>query len=123
MWLLVMELNLVTKPKSSATLTAASGFKLYTDPEELGMFKSYENPISTGEKKHHIEVELCQMADFVVGVGPKLVEAFRKYLGFCKKHQNVFEFTPGVFADFSSVQQVPDERKQCSVFAVWSWRC
>ena len=56
---------------------------VHTDPEELGMFKCYENPISTGEEKHHVEVELCQMADFVVGVGPKLAEAFRKYLGFC----------------------------------------
>ncbi|XP_015759313.1 PREDICTED: uncharacterized protein LOC107338581 [Acropora digitifera] len=55
------------------------------------------------------------MADFVVGVGPKLVEAFRKYLGFCKKNQDVFEFTPGVFDEFFGVQQVPDERKQCSV--------
>ena len=88
---------------------------VHTDPEELGMFKCYENPISTGEEKHHVEVELCRMADFVVGVGPKLAEAFRKYLGSCKKHQDVFEFTPGVFDEFSSVQQVPDERKQCSV--------
>ncbi|XP_015759265.1 PREDICTED: uncharacterized protein LOC107338542 [Acropora digitifera] len=88
---------------------------VHTDPEELGMFKGYENPISAGEKKHHVEVELCRMADFVVGVGPKLAEAFRKYLGSCKKHQDVFEFTPGVFDEFSSVQQVPDERKQCSV--------
>ena len=88
---------------------------VHTDPEELGMFKCYENPISTGEEKHHIEVELCQSADFVVGVGPKLAEAFRKYLGFCKRHQDVFEFTPGIFDDFLSVQQVPDERKQCSV--------
>ena len=88
---------------------------VHTDPEELGMFKGYENPISTGEKKHHVEVELCRMADFVVGVGPKLAEAFRKYLGSCKKQQDVFEFTPGVFDEFSSVQQVPEERKQCSV--------
>ena len=63
---------------------------VHTDPEELGMFKCYENPISTGERKHHDEVELCQMADFVVGIGPKLAESFRKYLGFCKKHQYVF---------------------------------
>ena len=88
---------------------------VHTDPEELGMFKCYENPISTGEEKHYVEVELCRMADLVVGVGPKLAEAFRKYLAFCKKQQDVFEFTPGVFDDFSSVQQVPDERKQCSV--------
>ena len=88
---------------------------VHTDPEELGMFKRYENPISMGEEKHHVEVELCEIADFVVGVGPKLAEAFRRYLASCKKHQDVFEFTPGVFDEFSSVQQVPDERKQCSV--------
>ena len=88
---------------------------VHTDPEDLGMFKCYENPISTGEEKHHVEVELCQMADFVVAVGPKLAEAFCKYLGFCKKHQDVFEFTPGVFDDFSNVQQVPDKRKRWSV--------
>ncbi|XP_067041532.1 NLR family CARD domain-containing protein 3-like [Acropora muricata] len=88
---------------------------VHTVPEELGMFKCYENPISTGEEKHHVEVELCWMADFVVAVGPKLAEAFRKYLGFCKKHEDVFEFTPGIFDDFSSVQQVPDKRKECSV--------
>ncbi|XP_067042145.1 NLR family CARD domain-containing protein 3-like [Acropora muricata] len=88
---------------------------VHTDPEELGMFKCYENPISRGEQKHHDEVELCQLADFVVGIGPKLSEAFCKYLGFCKRQQDVFEFIPGVFDDFSGVQQVPDKRKQCSV--------
>ncbi|XP_074620472.1 D-inositol 3-phosphate glycosyltransferase-like isoform X2 [Acropora palmata] len=88
---------------------------VHTDPEELGMFKGYENSISKGEQKHRVEKELCCMADFVVGVGPKLAEAFRKYLGSCKKHQDVFEFTPGIFDEFSSVQQIPDERKQCRV--------
>ena len=88
---------------------------VHTDPEELGMFKCYENPISTGEEKHHVELELCQMADFVVGVGPKLAEAFRRYLGYCKEHEAVFEFTPSIFDDFLSVQQVCDERKHCNV--------
>ena len=53
---------------------------VHTDPEELGMFKSYPNPTAKGEEKHKIEVELCEMSDFVVGVGPKLAEAFRSYL-------------------------------------------
>ena len=88
---------------------------VHTDPEKLGMFKCYENPISKGEQKHSVEIELCQMADLVVGVGPKLAEAFRKYLRWCKKDQNVFEFTPGVFADFASVEQALDERKDRSV--------
>ena len=88
---------------------------VHTDPEELGMFKCYENPISKGEQKHHVEVELCQMADLVVGVGPKLTEAFRKYLSWCKRDQDVVELTPGVFADFACVEQVPDKRKHFSV--------
>ncbi|XP_067041697.1 D-inositol 3-phosphate glycosyltransferase-like isoform X3 [Acropora muricata] len=86
---------------------------VHTDPEELGIFKCDRNSVSAGEQKHNIEIELCEMADFVVGVGPKLAEVFRKHLRFCKK--DVFEFTPGVFDDFASVQQVPDERKHYSV--------
>ncbi|XP_015769559.1 PREDICTED: protein NLRC3-like [Acropora digitifera] len=88
---------------------------VHTDPEELGMFKYYENPIWKGEQKHRLEVELCHMADLVVGVGPKLSEAFRKYLSWCKKDQDVFELTPGVFANFACVEQVPVKRKHFSV--------
>ena len=88
---------------------------VHTDPEELGMFKCYENPISKGEQKHHVEVELCQMADLVVGVGPKLTEVFRKYLSWCKKDRDIFELTPGLFADFAFVEQVPVQRKHFSV--------
>ena len=88
---------------------------VHTDPEKLGMFKSYENPISKGQQKHHVELELCQRADLVVGVGCRLTEAFRKYLGWCEKDQDVFEFTPSVFADFASVEQALDERRRRSV--------
>ena len=88
---------------------------VHTDPEELGMFKSYSKPISKGEGKHRVEVELCKMADLVVGIGPKLSEAFRSYLRSCHKDENVFDFTPGVFDEFKSVIQCPEERKYCSV--------
>ena len=88
---------------------------VHTDPEELGMFKCYENPISKGEEKHNVEVELCEMADFIVGVGPKLAETFRNYLRSCQKDQDVIDFTPGIFDEFVSVQQVCEERKQYSV--------
>ena len=37
-----------------------------TDPEELGIFKCYANPISKGGQEHQVEVELCQMADFIL---------------------------------------------------------
>ncbi|XP_068699876.1 uncharacterized protein [Montipora foliosa] len=88
---------------------------IHTDPEELGMFKSYENPISKGEEKHDVEVELCEIANFVVAIGPKLAEAFRKYLRCCQKHQDVFDLTPGIFDEFVNVQQVLDDEKHCSV--------
>ncbi|KAL9976659.1 hypothetical protein ACROYT_G013983 [Oculina patagonica] len=88
---------------------------VHTAPEELGMYKTYSNPVSVNEKKHETEVELCEMADFVVTVGPKLSEAFRSYLRGCKKDQMVFEFTPGLFAEFSDVKQVVDERKKFKV--------
>ena len=88
---------------------------VHTEPEEQGMFKYYDNPILKGEEKHNVEVELCEMADFVVGVGPKLSEAFRTYLRGCGKDQAVLDFTPGVFDEFKSVKQVLEERKLRSI--------
>ena len=88
---------------------------VHTDPEELGMFKNYPNPISKGEEKHKTKVELCEMADHVVGIGSKLSEAFRSYLRGCKKHKSVVDLTPGVFEEFVSVIQDVEETKQRSV--------
>ena len=88
---------------------------VHTDPEELGMFKSYSNPISKGEEKHEIEVELCEMADLVVGIGPKLSEEVRSYLRSCSKDENVVDFTPGVFDEFADVKHSPKERKQYKI--------
>ena len=88
---------------------------VHSDPEELGMFKNNSNPISKGVEKHRTEVELCEMADHVVGVGAKLSEAFRSYLRGCKKDDNVLEFIPGVFEEFVAVNQDPSERQQRSV--------
>ena len=86
---------------------------VHTDPEERGMFKNYPNPISKGEEKRKTEVELCEMADHVVGVGPKLSEAFRSYLCGCHKDGKVFDLTPGVFEEFETVKQVsPSDRQQ-----------
>ena len=85
---------------------------VHTDPEELGMFKSYSRPISKGEEKHKNEVELCEMADHVVGIGPKLSEAFRSYLSGCDKDGNVFDLTPGVLEEFETVTQVSHSDRQ-----------
>ena len=88
---------------------------VHTDPEELGMYKSYQNPISTGEKKHKEEVKLCEKADFVVGVGPKLCEAFRRYLRWCKKDETILDLTPGIFDEFVNVEHAAEERERCGI--------
>ena len=88
---------------------------VHTDPEELRMFKSYSSLNSKGEEKDKTEVELCEMADHIVGIGPKLSEAFRSYLRGCQKDDHVLDFTPGVFDEFDTVNQVSSERKQRSV--------
>ncbi|XP_067041642.1 myosin-10-like isoform X3 [Acropora muricata] len=78
---------------------------LRTDPEERGIFKCDRNSILIGEEEHKTEIELCKMADFVVGVGSKLAGQFRSSLRCCDK--DVFEFTPGVFVDFGTFQLSP----------------
>ena len=88
---------------------------VHTAPEELGMFKSYTDAISRGGKKHQAEVKLCEKADQVVAVGPKLAEAFSGYLRACGKDQDVFNLTPGIFSEFSDVKQATEERKTFSV--------
>ena len=88
---------------------------VHTAPEELGMYKSYADAISKGEKKHQAEVKLCEKADQVVAVGPKLAEAFSGYLRACGKDQNVLNLTPGIFSEFANVKQASEERKTFSV--------
>ena len=81
---------------------------VHTAPEELGMFKSYTDAISRGEKKHQAEVKLCEKADQVVAVGSKLAGA---YLRACGKDQDVLNLNPGIFSEFSDVKQATEERK------------
>ena len=88
---------------------------VHTAPEELGMYKGYEERISKAEKKHHVEVELCKLADQVVAVGPKLAEAFSGYLRPCGKDQDVLNLTPGIFSEFADVKQASQERSSFSV--------
>ena len=89
---------------------------VHNDARELGIFQSNDTQISKVQEEHDTEVALAKMADLVVGVGPKLTEAFRGCLSFDQK--DVFEFTPGVFADFDSVQHSLVKKKHCVLFYV-----
>ena len=88
---------------------------VHTAPEELGMYKSYEEAISKGEQKHQAEVELCELADQVVAVGPKLADVYSRYLRFSKKDQDVLNLTPSIFTEFYSIKQATEERSKFSV--------
>ena len=88
---------------------------VHTAPEELGMYKDYEEHISRGEEKHQVEVELCKLADQVVAVGPKLADAFSGYLRSCEKHEDVLNLTPGIFSEFADVRQASQELGSFSV--------
>lgn len=91
---------------------------VHTAPEELGMFKEYPNPISNAQKKHETEVELCELADFVVTVGPRLYEAFCTYLRSCERNKCVFQLTPRIFPEFSEMKQALEERKTFKILCL-----
>ena len=79
---------------------------VHTAPEEIGMYKS----ISEGQQMQQTEIELCEMADQVVTIGPKLTDAYKHQL----RKQDVFNLTPSIFTEYLDVQQASDEgRKFC----------
>ena len=82
---------------------------VHTDPEELAMFKDYADPTVKGAKKHQADFELCELADQVVAVGPKLTEAFACYLCSCKK--DVINLTPGIFSEFANINHAAEQRE------------
>ncbi|XP_067023482.1 uncharacterized protein [Acropora muricata] len=82
---------------------------VHTDPGELGMLKNDADSIAKGQEKHQAEVKLCELADQVVAIGPKLAEAFSRYLQSCGKDQEVLNLTPGIFSEFA-VTQTAKER-------------
>ena len=86
---------------------------VHTAPEELAMRKNYPGAIAKGEEKNTAEVELCKIADLVVAVGPKLTETFSTYLR--SLQQDIFQLTPGTFADFADVKHSEQETSKFKV--------
>ena len=85
---------------------------VHTAPEEIGMYKS----ISEGQQMQQTEIELCEMADQVVTIGPKLTDAYKRQL----RKQDVFNLTPSILTEFLDVQQARDERRTFCVMVIES---
>ena len=86
---------------------------VHTAPVEIGLYKN----ISEGQQKQQIEIiELCQKADQVVTIGPKLTDVYKRLL----RKQDVFNLTPSFFTEFSDVQQASDEGRRFCVLVIES---
>ena len=86
---------------------------VHTASEELAMFKKrQQETIPEGEKKHKLEVDLSKTADVIVGIGPKLTESIKSSLRPHMKEKDVINLTPGIFPEFSELEQAPEEREK-----------
>ena len=93
---------------------------VHTAPEELAMHKSNTDAIPKGEKMQQTEIELCELADQVVAIGPKLADTYRRFLRSSKKHQDVIDLTPSIFTEFKDVKQATEERRTFCILVIGS---
>ena len=84
--------------------------------EEVGMYKN----IPEGQRLQQTEVKLCKMADEVVAIGPKVAEAYKRFLCSAKEEKTILDLTPGVFSEFLNVAQATDERRTFCVLVIGS---
>ena len=89
---------------------------VYSVPEEDGMYSN----ISIGQKMQETEIQLCKMADQVITIGPKLAEAYKRYLRPVKQEEKVFDLTPSIFSEFLAVEQATEERRTFCILVIGS---
>ncbi|KAL9989483.1 hypothetical protein ACROYT_G004041 [Oculina patagonica] len=79
---------------------------LHTVSEELAKFAAEH------ESEHEMQLVLCQQADIVIAIGPKVAEAYRAALHSSGKQKDVIDLTPGIFHNFVGVRpsQVDGEK-------------
>ena len=84
---------------------------VHTDPEELDMVETYAGSAVKGEKEHEAQLQLCEKADQVVAIGPKLASTYSRSC----RNRNVFVLTPSIFSEFCDEKQDTDERREFHV--------
>ena len=89
---------------------------VHSAPEEGEMYKD----ISEGQKMQEREIRLCKMADQVITIGPKLAEAYKRYLCPFKQEKKVFDLTPSIFSEFLAVEQATEERQMFHILVIGS---
>ena len=80
---------------------------VHTICEELEKYlkktQSSEQSEEQPSAEHELQVTLCEKADLVIAVGPKVAEAYKAALSYCGKEGNVFTLTPGISEKYSSI--------------------
>ena len=89
---------------------------VHTAPDELAVYKEYSGAIPKGEEKQSAEFKLCEMANVVVAVGPKLTEFYTALFNYCGK--KVFNFTPGIFNQLASLKVSSIEGKKFRILVL-----
>ena len=89
---------------------------VHSAPEEDGMHKD----ILEGQKMRETEIKYCEMADQVITIGPKLAEAYKRYLCPVKQEEKVFDLTPSIFSEFLAVEQATEERQMFHILVIGS---
>ena len=73
---------------------------VHTISEELAKYREKE----IHDSEHDVQLQLCECADIIIAIGPKVAEAYRSFLAFSDKC--VFNLTPGIAHDLIDVRRV-----------------
>ena len=90
---------------------------VHTISEQLEQYKKKEASSQTARRQiseHELQLQLCDLADIVIAIGPKVAEAHRSYL--CSSGKNVVDLTPEIVNDLIGVR--PQHDKENGVFRV-----
>ena len=80
---------------------------LHTVSEELEKYMDKETAVpssSEADSEHKVQLALCQEADIVIAIGPKVADAFKCALRHCEKHMDVIDLTPCVIEELIDVR-------------------
>ena len=55
---------------------------------------------------HELQLALCEEADIIIAIGPKVADAYKLALCHCGKHKDVITMTPGIIHDLAGVHTV-----------------
>ena len=81
---------------------------VHTISEELEKYMKVVSSTDTADpgwlREHELQVALCEKADLVIAIGPKVADAYKRALRHCGKHEDVITMTPGIIHDLVGVR-------------------